>query len=243
MSNPNTKRKAIKTFISKLLATPIRDEISKIFLFGSVLRGDFRRDSDIDLLIIATGSLDKVRDACADAALETWILCRESIEPLVYCIDELRFPSSYFIYHVITRGEEVYRMDEFLQRIKEVQGYLSLSEAYLQSAQRNFSWGDYRIAVDIAYNSCELCAKAAILLKVDEIPGSHGGVVNRFGELYVRTGEVKKEIGRGLNRGLELRNKATYDSHAEITEKQAQNIIQLAEEMIKIVESVIPKLQ
>ena len=43
MSNPNTKRKAIKTFISKLLATPIRDEISKIFLFGSVLRGDFRK--------------------------------------------------------------------------------------------------------------------------------------------------------------------------------------------------------
>jgi len=233
------KRRALDLFVEGLIRSEAKNSIAMIILFGSLLKGEVREESDIDTLVVATDSLNQVRDSCADAALETWVSFKENIESLIYCIDEVRYPSSYFLYNIVTKGMEVYRMDEYSRRVKEARGYVSLSNTYCNSAERNFSAEDYRVAIDTAYNSCELSAKGAILLKADDIPGSHGGVVNRFGELYIKTGEVDKATGRSLNRGLELRNKARYDPHAEITERHARDMIQLAKKMIEIVESML----
>ena len=44
--------------------------------------------------------------------MRTGIATKESVEPLVYCIDDLRYINSYFIYNAIKKGKEVYKMDE-----------------------------------------------------------------------------------------------------------------------------------
>lgn len=51
------------------------------------------------------------------------------------------------------------------------------------------------------------------------------------------SGEAPKDLGRSLNRHLELRNRARYDPHAEITPEGAKGAIELAEEMAKVLTS------
>ena len=77
-----------------------------------------------------------------------------------------------------------------------------------------------------------MAAKALILLKQDDLPGSHGGVVSRFGQLYIKTALIEKEVGRGLNLTLKLRNEARYRPDALFTEQNARFVLDLAEKLI-----------
>jgi predicted nucleotidyltransferase len=49
-----TREKALKEFI-KSIKTKYEDKIDRIILFGSYARGDYRKESDIDVLIIWKG--------------------------------------------------------------------------------------------------------------------------------------------------------------------------------------------
>jgi len=68
---------------------------------------------------------------------------------------------------------------------------------------------------------------------MDELPTSHGGIVGEFSCLSMKAGKVPKELGRRLNRGLELRNKARYDYdfNAVVSEGDAIRLIELARRM------------
>jgi len=115
------KRNALKYFKDRLLKSEAGDLIAKIVLFGSVARGEAGEESDIDVLVFALGDLRKVREACAEASLWTSIETGESVQPLVYSIDALRFPS-FFIYKSVREGEVVFEMEEeeMLRRDAEV---------------------------------------------------------------------------------------------------------------------------
>jgi len=227
------KYRAIEDFSRRLLTSEVRDAIAKIILFGSVRKKEgVRADSDVDLLVLAAHSLDKVTKVCLDISFETNMDLGESVEPLVYCVDTLRFPGSYFLYHNLKTGEEIYSMDEEKLRREESRGYLELAREYQRSAQNSLDSGDYRLAVDGAYNAAELCAKGLLILKMEDLPTSHGGIVGKLGEFYVRTGILPKEIGRQLNRGLWLRAQARYDYHARIDEDEVKMMLNLAAELI-----------
>lgn len=233
------KYQAIEDFTRRLLASEVGDSIAKIVLFGSVRKGEARTDSDIDVLVLATRSLDKVKDVCLDIAFEINMDLEEGVEPMVYCLDMLRYPCSYFVYYNLKTGEEIYKMDDDKLRQEESLGYLELAEEYLKGVQRSLSAGDYRIAVDAGYNAAELCAKGFLILKMEDIPSSHSGIVGKFGELYVRTGTFPKEMGRRLNRGLWLRNQARYERHARIGEEEAREVIEMARELSQALSSLL----
>lgn len=72
-----------------------------------------------------------------------------------------------------------------------------------------------------------------------DIPGSHGGIANKFVELFVKTGEVPKEMGREIPLALERRNNARYEPHAQITKEHAEEMIHLGEKLRGILEKKI----
>jgi uncharacterized protein (UPF0332 family) len=115
-------------------------------------------------------------------------------------------------------------LDEFLLVVKRA----DVRVLYLSTPRL------YRLAVDAAYNAAELCAKGLLLLKLNNIPTSHGGIIGMFGELFVKTEVVPNQIGRGLNKNLQLRNKARYDCHALITKEDAEKAIDLAKKLVAI---------
>ena len=238
MDVQNTKQKALDDFTARLLQSPMKDHIACIVLFGSVLDGEDQPESDVDVLVFGTDRLHELSKACAAASFETAMQWGESVEPLVYCTDDMRFPQSYFLYDTLRRGKEIYRMDEEMLRRREAEAALALAREYLASAEDAAAHRHYRLAVDGAYNSAELAVKGLLhLLKLEKIPSSHGGTMQMFGKHYVMTGLVAPEQGHKLNVHLELRNKARCDFHARITQDDARDTLALAKEFIAFLEA------
>jgi uncharacterized protein (UPF0332 family)/predicted nucleotidyltransferase len=235
------KRKALEYFRSHLLSSSSGKHIGKIILFGSLATDDIRAESDVDVLILALDNLNAVEDAAADASLDTGLEIGESVEPLVYCVDEWRYPSSYFLYRIACNGEEIYSMDETQIRKEESRSYRDLAAEYIEGSNHCLRGGHFRLAVDASYNAAELCAKGLLLFKLDELPSSHGGVVIKFSELYIKQGLVSRNLGRALNKALALRNKSHYDRHSLIGSTEADEVQKLAEEMAALLDKELDK--
>ena len=225
------KQKALEYFSSHLLSSPGGKHVGKIILFGSLVNNEIRAESDVDVLILALNNLNEVEDAAAEASLDTGLEIGESVEPLVYCVDEWRYPSSYFLYSITCNGKEIYSMDEKHIRKEESRGYRDLAAEYLEGSMNCLKNGDFRLAVDAAYNAAELCAKGLLLFKLDKLPSSHGGVVIKFSELFIKEGLASKNLGRALNKALALRNKSRYDRHTRIGKEDAEEVQRIAEAM------------
>lgn len=229
------KERAAARFLELLLRTAPGRRVARAVLFGSVAEGRARPQSDVDILLFGTGSLSDLSAAAADAAFEVALEMGESVEPLVYCTDDLAYPSG-FIIQAMRYGKELYAMDEQQFRRDEAEVLLDLAREYRSSAQHAADAGFFRMAVDAAYNSAELAVKALILLAGASRPTSHGGAVQTFGRLYVQTGRASRELARRLGIGLELHNKARYDGHARIRYDDAQDVIRLAGDLIALAE-------
>lgn len=228
----------LNSFRDYLLNSDLKNNIVKIILFGSYAKRVASPDSDIDVLIFTTDGVDaeiSVTDRVYDFMLEHNV----PLEVVTSTVDELFLFQDYFTFNVTQYGLEVYSMEK--EKIKSVmlRDIKGLAEEYFESGQEVLARNRVRLAVDAAYNAAELAAKGLILLKQDDLPGSHGGVVNLFGQLYVKTNEIDKEIGRGLNVALRLRNEARYKPNSLLNKDDAQNVLRLAEDLIKIVSEKI----
>lgn len=231
MTMKGRKLQAFENFKSRLLASDCRDRIAKLVLFGSMVGGRINRESDVDVLVLATDEIGKVEDRCAEASMWTRIEYDESVEPIVRCIDKARYLNSYFLHNVLRKGKEVYSVKKGNLLKEESANYLTLAGEYLKLAEYNLNGNFYRGVVDAAYNSAELCAKGLVLLKEGDIPKTHSGVVSKFSQLYVKPEIVSKDIGRELNKCFAARNDARYDVHAEINKEKALSAVEVAKKL------------
>ncbi|MBI5286025.1 MAG: HEPN domain-containing protein [Deltaproteobacteria bacterium] len=232
---PKEVKKAIDSFSEGLIKGPAGKDVLKIILFGSYVKGTAGRDSDIDLLIV-TGNGEKVSQALADVTLEVQTRFRLGIEPVIVPVDDIFPVTSYFIYNVLRYGQEVFSVGKEELKLQERKNLVSLAEEYLASAEDALKGGHLRLAIDAAYNAIELYLKSLILREDDDLPGSHGGIIGRFSELYIKRGKWDKAIGREINRALELRNRARYKYQASISKEDAGKTIELAKRIEGLLE-------
>jgi uncharacterized protein (UPF0332 family)/predicted nucleotidyltransferase len=237
------KHKALDYFLKYLLSTEAKKYIAKIILFGSVAKKKATQDSDVDVLVVVLNSRRKVEDLAVDASVETSLAMGESVEPIFCDIDETEFIRSYFIYRTLKVGKEVYSMNPKELKINEAEGYYRLSKYYLETAEETLKLERFRAAVDLGYNAAELCMKALLLFELNDLPTSHGGIVNRFGDLLVKTGVVEKEIAKAVSAGLQKRNDARYKFGSEVLKKDADSIIEAAGKLQTILVSKIKELK
>lgn len=223
----------LSRFAEHLLSGEGGDKIARILLFGSHAKGTAGPDSDIDVLI-ATLDGRKVERAILDRAYDFMVAHQLPTEIIFSSVYDLFPPRDYFLYNVSRYGVEIYSMDTREMKRMMAEDLARLAEEYLESAREVLERGRIRLAIDAAYNAAELAAKALILLKQDDIPGTHGGIVSLFGALYAKTGEADPELGRRLNRALEVRNEARYRPGARLTEEDAEEVIRLAEAFLAL---------
>jgi uncharacterized protein (UPF0332 family) len=235
-ANGDPKLNAAADFAARLLNSPVGERVARIVLFGSVARGAARPESDIDLLVFSASDPDPVREAVIESALDAGMAWGQSVEPLVLGLSDLRVPSGWFVYRTLQVGKEVYRMNERLLRLQEARGWWELARQYLKEARDSAERGNYRLAVDGAYNAAELATKGLLALKVKDLPSTHGGIVQVFGREYVAPGIAAREFSSGLGRGLELRNQARYVREAVITSDHVQLVAATAELMMKLLD-------
>ncbi|MBI3988438.1 MAG: hypothetical protein HY347_02345 [candidate division NC10 bacterium] len=74
--------------------------------------------------------------------------------------------------------------------------------------------------------------KGLLLSKLDDLPKTQSGVVTKFGEVSVKPQLVPASTGREVRQALEQRNKARYDYHADITERDVEKTMSLVSELV-----------
>lgn len=234
----DNKKVALNYFIDRLLKK-LEDKIAKIYLFGGLAKGKATKQSDIDIFIIVFNDLKKVEKECDRISFNTLLKYDEVIQPIVGCIDELRNNNSYFYNQVIREKKEVYSMAEERIRKKEALEFLELAKQYYNESYANLKLGNYRLLVDGAYNTIELCMKALLRLKGQNIPKRHSNIIQLFSKFYIKTDEIERKIGHRITTALRLRNNARYERHSAITKQDAQTILELAENLLKILEDKV----
>jgi uncharacterized protein len=80
------EKKVINAFV-KELEEKLGNEIITIRIFGSKVRGDFERDSDIDIFVLVRQKGD-IRDKISDMAAEYFLEYNVPLAPVVYSLFE-----------------------------------------------------------------------------------------------------------------------------------------------------------
>ncbi|MBW2154727.1 MAG: HEPN domain-containing protein [Deltaproteobacteria bacterium] len=225
-----------------LLSSEAGNSIAKVVLFGSYAKRQATADSDIDILVLTTenGDIEKViMEKIYDFILEYDV----PLEVLIANIDSLYLHKDYFTCNVFRYGQEIYSMEKNEIKASMLMKLKDLAEEYLDSAEEVLENQRIRLAVDAGYNAAELAAKGLILCKQDDLPGSHGGIISTFGQLYVKTEEASKSIGRDLNRALQLRNLARYKPDALLQKADAEGVMKLARGLIALLSDKIEALR
>lgn len=223
---------ALQRFVDRLLASPVRPHVAKIFLFGSVAAGDPHPHSDVDLLLVGAGHLQEVESHSREIAYAVLLETGEICQPLVFSLGRWQAGDSHFLTEVHQTGKEIYTMDAEALAYRTAQNLYLLAGEYLQVAERLLAEGEWRVAIDVAYNAAELCAKAFLVGKVERTPSRHGSIVQKFSEIYIlREGRFPPGLGHRLHQALNYRHDARYVYEAVITREMAQEVFALAREM------------
>jgi predicted nucleotidyltransferase len=82
----NIEKKVIKAFV-KELKEKLGNEIITIRIFGSKVRGDFEKDSDIDMFILVKRK-GNLRDEISDIAADYFFQYNVPLAPVVYSLLE-----------------------------------------------------------------------------------------------------------------------------------------------------------
>jgi uncharacterized protein (UPF0332 family)/predicted nucleotidyltransferase len=207
------------------------------YLFGSTAKGIATSESDIDVLIVYSDMNE--RDLLEAASeISFGLACEEGklIEPVSMSKQEFEqsLGHSPFLWEVLKFGKPIFTTLTGTEWRLDFSDYLELAEEYLNYAKDALNEGKPRLAIDSGYNSCELLVKALILSQGSSLSSSHGGIVTQFGKLFVLTGEFPQELGRNLNLSLELRAKARYKPRTDLSQTDAEAVVGLAGELLKI---------
>lgn len=223
---------ALQRFLEALLNSPVREQVAKVVLFGSVAWGDPEPDSDVDILIVGLGSLQELSTQCVSLAYEAMLEMGEPLQPIVHSLSRWQVPDTYFIAEVIRNGKTVYEMDAATLRRRAAQNLYFLAAEHLRVAEKLLADREWRVAVDIAYNAAELCAKAFLVGRLERMPTRHGSIVQQFSQLYILEEQrFAPTLGHRFNLALSRRHDARYVYEATITEEMAQETVDLAREM------------
>jgi len=125
--------------------------------------------------------------------------------------------------------------------LKEVKLLLERAELKLSAAKMLLREGYFDDAVSRAYYSMHFAARSLLLTK-DIAPKTHAGLISKFGLEFIGKGFIEKTYGRALNIAKEDREDADYSIICEITEEEAQSVIEDAERFLERIKVAIGEI-
>jgi len=119
--------------------------------------------------------------------------------------------------------------------------YLDQADEEFNAANLLCSKGFYREAISRAYYSMFHAAQALLVIK-KVYPKSHKGVIQKFGEEFVKPGLLEKRMGHILSQSESMRLKADYDVGVKITKDECKEILENCELFISQIKETIKEL-
>ena len=115
---------------------------------------------------------------------------------------------------------------------------LTKARRYLASAKLLRQAGDFDSAVSRLYYSMFYGAEA-LLLSQEKTFSSHRAVIAAFGETFVKSGLLPKEMHHWLHRAFEKRQISDYEFMSGISETEVMDLQEKAEKFIKKTEAFL----
>ena len=119
--------------------------------------------------------------------------------------------------------------------IKEIEDLTGKAKRFLRSAEVLLKDGDYDSCVSRSYYAMFFMTEATLLTKGLKA-SSHKGVIILFGEHFIKTGILRKELGRILNDSYDSRQIGDYAVGFKITKEEAESRLEKARNFVTDVE-------
>lgn len=123
--------------------------------------------------------------------------------------------------------------EEFKNQIEKIVGK---SRKALKTAKNNFNNDDYETASSKAYYAVFHIMQAA-LKKLTY--SKHSGVISGFSREFIKTGIFPKDFSKKIRGLLQDREISDYSYSFTVETAEAQQDIEVAEEIVKVVESYL----
>lgn len=125
---------------------------------------------------------------------------------------------------------------------EEVTQLLFQAQKKLDAARELSNRGFYDDAVSRSYYSMYFAASALFLSRDIRIK-THKGLISRFGQEFVDDGFIERSYGRAFRIAEELRSEADYSISREISEEEANRLIEDAEKFLLRLKKAICDLE
>jgi len=110
---------------------------------------------------------------------------------------------------------------------EEIQRLLDRAEESIVTAEEILAKGHSEFAVSRAYYAMFYCAEALLYSK-DLGYSKHSSTIGAFAKVFIKTGELPKEMHKYLLEAFESRQEADYQVMIAFSSEQAQEIINKA---------------
>jgi len=229
------KKKVLREFTTRLQQL-FQEGIAMIYVYGSLAKGTATPSSDIDVLIVYKDiEMSELLDAISEITFNLACEYGELIE--VVLLNEKEFKdgvgSSPFLWEVLEHGKALVGAS-YTEWTLDFKGYLQLAEEYLRYARDAVNEGKVRLGIDAGYNAIELTIKALILSSGTSLASSHGGIIQQFGKLFVKTGKIGEEFGKEVSKALTLRAQARYVPPAKLKREDGELVLLVADKILEI---------
>ena len=116
--------------------------------------------------------------------------------------------------------------------------YLDQAEEELNAAHLLYDKKFYRDAISRSYYSMFHAAQALLFIRKIS-PRSHKGVIQKFGEEFIKLGLLEKKMGQMLSQAESMRLKADYDVGVPIHKEECEEILDNCEVFLAKIKKVI----
>lgn len=211
------------------------ERLKGIVIYGSLARGEWTPDSDIDVLVLLDSTIDAKaeRERVWNLAWELNRRYEELLSVLVFTEEEFQRGRSPLFFNVRREGwfmtpeDQPTAVQELLQRAQEA----------LEDARRILEWGGANSAVSRGYYAMFNAAQAALLSK-GITRSRHKGLHAAFGYHFVRTGQFPAQLHRALEAAYDKRLIADY-SPQSVPLEEAEALIKDAEAFLRAIDKLL----
>ena len=124
--------------------------------------------------------------------------------------------------------------------MKEIRDLIEKAEKFLSTAENALNTGDYDSCVSRCYYAMFFMAEAVLLTK-SLTASSHKGVISLFGEHFVKTKILERNLGKALNDAYDKRLVGDYGVGFTVTEQQAGDLLETAENFVRKLKNYLKK--
>ena len=124
--------------------------------------------------------------------------------------------------------------------MKEIRDFIEKAEKFLRTAEQALGIEDYDSCVSRCYYAMFFMAEAVLLTK-SLTASSHKGVISLFGEHFVKTKILERNLGKALNDAYDKRLVGDYGIGFTINKQQAGDLLKTARDFVQKLKSYLKK--